>query len=174
MGQRIAPRPDGDIGFLATDRDVVVRRVGDAKQQVVQLAFDLGERGVERPDPFAGHRGGRAKVGDFEAIRCSPVPDRLADLLRRTVPFRLECLAFGEQSAPLGIEPEGAVDEQRVLALADRALTDAFGIFAKSLESDAHRSSPEAECRRSMTNAGSRLARSQPARGPFVRPRKAR
>ena len=68
------------------------------------------------------------------------------------------------------------VDERRVLALVDRALADDVGLVAEPLQADAHAAPPDGRRAgrlpgRSMTNPGSRLASSQPARGPFGRPR---
>ena len=120
VGQLLAPQPEGDVRLLATDRDVEVGRVGDAQEQVVEVAFGLGQGGVEGGDPDAGRGGRRAQVGDLGAIGRGARLDRLADLLRDGVPFGLERLVLGQQPAPLGVELDGAVDERRVLALPDR------------------------------------------------------
>ena len=74
VGQLLAPRPDGDVGLLATDRDVGVGRVGDAQQQVVEVGLGLGERRVERRDPLAGCGRGGAQVGDLGAVGRGAAP----------------------------------------------------------------------------------------------------
>ena len=79
------------------------------------------------------------------------------------------------------IELDGAVDQRRVLALADGAVADRVGVLAKTLESDAHGGPPivagvasAASRSRRTTKSLSRDARSQPARGPLSRPMNAR
>ena len=59
------------------------------------------------------------------------------------------------------------------LSIAPRRIS--VGLVAEPLQADAHAttSMPPAARSRSITNAGSMLASSQPARGPFGRPRKA-
>src|SRR5207247_9259810 len=71
------------------------------------------------------------------------------------------------------------VDAARILALVGGPLSDPSPVLAKPLQPDTHdiapaRSPAAASRRRETTNSGSRLASSQPARGPFGRPRNAR
>ncbi len=74
MGQLLAPHPEGDVGLLATDRDVEVGRVRDAQEQVVEVAFGLGQGGVEGGDPDAGRGGGGPQVGDLGAVGRGAAP----------------------------------------------------------------------------------------------------
>ena len=75
-----------------------------------------------------------------------------------------------------------SVDDGGIFTLGDRARAQPIGVLAKPLGPDAHVATPlmrelysiaAAARSRVATSAGSRAARSQPARGPFVRPRKA-
>src|SRR4029453_16746040 len=119
----------------------------------------------------------RLQVGHLGTVRCRAALDRLADPLRGSIPFRLEGLALAEQLPATGIQLERPVDDSRVLALVDRALADDLRLIAESLQPDAHATAPvrpPASLARAMTKAGSRLASSQPARGPFGRSRNAR
>ncbi len=91
----------------------------------------------------------------------------------------LSGLALGEQAPAGGVELERGVDERRILALVGRALADDVGLVAEPLQADAHETpptaaAPDAARARSMTKSGSRLASSQPARGPLGLPRNAR
>ena len=180
--EHLAPGPDGDVGLLATDRDVRVRRVGDAQELVVEGRLGLGQGGVELGDAGSGGRRRGAQVGHLRAVGRGAALDRLADPLRRGVSLRLERLALAEEAPALGVELEGTVDERRVLALADGSVADRVGVVAKPLETDAHDRSPAvvagvasaASRSRRTTNSLSSDARSQPARGPFSRPRNAR
>ena len=177
----LAPHPDGDIGLLATDRDVVVGRVRDPQEKVVEVPLGVRERGVELGDPQAGRGRGGAQIRDLGSIGRGTALDRLTDPLRGRVAFGLECLVLGQEPAPFPIEFDGAVDQRRVLALADGAVADGVGVLAETLESDAHCGPPivagvasAASRSRLTTKSLSRDARSQPARGPLSRPMNAR
>ncbi len=188
MGQELAPGPDRDIGLFATDRDLGIGRIGDAQEQVVQFGLGLGQAGVQRRDPLSGRDRGRLELRDFRPIRLGAALDSLADALRGGVALGLEGLALAEDAPPLRVQLEGTVDERGVLTLVDGALADDVRFLAEPLQADAHPQpptgsgpglppasvQPEASRARSLTKTGSRLARSQPARGPFARPRNAR
>src|SRR4029079_17547168 len=76
-----------------------------------------------------------------------------------------------------GVQLERSIDDRWVLALVDGALADGVGLIAEPLQTEAHATAPArppASVARAITNAGSRLASSQPARGPFGRSRNAR
>ena len=181
VGQLLAPHPDGDVRLLATDRDVGVGRVRDAQEQVVEVRLGVRERRVELGDAHAGRGGGGAQVGDLGAVGRGTALDRLADPLRGRVAFGLERLVLGQEPAPFRVELDGAVDQRRVLALADGAVADRVGVLAETLESDAHAGPPivagvasAASRSRRTTKSWSSDASSQPARGPLSRPRNAR
>ena len=156
VGQDVAPGPDGDVGLFATDRDVRVGRVRDAQELVVEGRLGRRELRVEGGDAWS--------PAAVEAARRSATSgpsgggtglDRLADPLRGGVAFRLERLALGQQAAPLGVELERAIDQRRVLALADRPVADEIRLIAEPLQADAHAAPPEAPAAarsRSMTN----------------------
>ena len=124
-------------------------------------------------------RGGApgAQLRDLGAVGRGAAADRLADLLAGGVALGLELVRLGLQPAALGVDLDRPVDQRRVLALVDGALADALGLVAEALDADAHAEpSPAAPAsvRRRMTKSRSRLASSQPARGPLGRPRNAR
>ncbi len=175
--RRLAPAADRDVRLLAADRDVGVRGVGDAEQEVLELGLGGRELGVDGLDPLAGPRGGRPQLGDLGPVGARAAADRLADLLRRRVALGLEGVGLGLQPATRGVDLDRPVDDRRVLALVDRALPDPVRFLAQPLDADAHAivspCSPAAFSR-PITKSRSRLASSQPARGPFGRPRKAR
>src|SRR5439155_25437534 len=120
--------------------------------------------------------------GDLRPVGPGTALDRLADLPARGVPLGLECVALAEKRPAARIELQRSVDDGGVLALVDGTLADRFGVLAEALEPDAHPPPPTAagapfqapaSRSRSMTKRGSSDARSQPARGPFGRPRNA-
>ena len=79
-----------------------------------------------------------------------------------------------EQRPPSAVELDGRVDDRGVLALLDGTLAQSRSVVTQALQADAHAGTPAASRSRSSTKPGSRLASSQPARGPLGRPRKAR
>ena len=116
------------------------------------------------------------QVRDLGAVRPGAAADRLADLLRGDVALLLERVRLRLEASPRRVDHERLVDDRGVLALVDRALPDPVGLLPEPLHADAHAVSsaalPASRSRRT-TNSRSRLARSQPARGPFGRPRNA-
>ena len=146
------------------------------------VGLDLGQLGVERVDPLAGAVEARLELGDLGAVGLGAAPDRLADPLRGRVALGLEAVALGQERRRRRVELERAVDERRVLALVDRALRGsrpaprgaAAGRRSSRASSVPRPAPPAASRSRSTTKLGSRLASSQPARGPLGRPRKAR
>ncbi len=178
----LAPGPDRDVRVGVADRDAGIGRVGDAQQGVLELRFDLGDLGVQHGDPLArGDRRGaqRRNVG---AVGSRAAANRLADPLRGGVSLGLERVGLAEERPPSRVERQRGVDERRVLALVERTPADDVRLLAEPLQPDAHDPAslpaaspwPAASRRRFTTNSWSRLARSQPARGPFGRPRTAR
>ena len=180
-GQQLAPGPDRDVGLLVADRDVRVGRVRDAQQQVVELGLDASRARRRAPSIRSPARPTSARSAATSGPpRVGAAPDGLADPLRRPRCARALSASPSARSARRArVDLERPVDERRVLALVDRALADAVGLLAQPLQADAHRAPPSAlqpaaARSRPITKAGSRLASSQPARGPLVRPRKAR
>ena len=180
--QHLAPHPDRDVGLLAADRDVRVGRVRDAQQEVFEGRFGGGDRRLEPFDLRADVRGlppEERHIGVGPGVGTGL--DQLADPRAHGVPSGLVALDLTERAAPFGIELQGAIDERRILALPDGAVADDVRLVAQPLQPDTHEAPPTvaarvsaASRRRPIVNIGSRLAKSQPARGPFVRPRNAR
>ena len=172
--QQLAPRPDRDVGLLATDRDVGVGRVRDAQEQVVERR--LGRRRARRRAPSI------RSPAAVDAARSSATsgPSGAAPALIAS-PIRFEAALRSALSASLSpssrrrsrVELEGPVDERRVLALVDRALADGVRLVAEPLQPDAHAAPPP--CRaaasrsRPMTNVAIE-AGEQPAGPRPVRP----
>ncbi len=138
VGEQLTPGPDRDVRLLAANGDVRVGGVRDAQQLVVEIRFDLGEAGVEGGDSLACRNGRCLEVDDLRAIGLGAAFDGLTDALRRRVSLGLEGLALAEQPAPFAVELEGAIDQDRVLALVDGALADDVRLVAESLQADAH------------------------------------
>src|SRR6185503_9558417 len=177
LREDLAPRPDGLVGLFAADRHLGVGGIGDAQQRIFDSGFDLDELRVQCRDPLAGRDRRRLEVGDLRTIGGRTALDRLTDPLRGDIAFGLERLALAEELPAAGIQLERPIDDPRILTLVDRTLTDDLWFVAEALQPDAHGTapaSPPASVALAMTNAGSRLASSQPARGPFGRSRNAR
>ncbi len=167
--------------------DVGVGGVRDAEEEPSELGLDRRELRVDLVDATAGIRRRPPELGDFRAVGPRPAADGVTDLFGRLVAFGLEAVAFTEKCTSARVDLEGTVDDRRVLALVDRPLSDRVRLLAQSMRSDAHLEpsaavarvgavdggAPPASRSRRRTNSGSRLASSQPARGPLVRPRNA-
>ena len=181
--QLLAPGPDRHVRVLAADRNIGVGGVRDPEEQVLELGLDgRSSRSIVR-DPRAARvdaPGARRPLGR-PASRRPGSPRRSASRPALRSALRLSASAWS--AAPLARRAASASSTSRgVLALVDRAAPDDVRLLAQPLDPDAHAQLP----RRSgwlraaaaetldATNVGSRLASSQPARGPFGRPRNAR
>src|SRR5690606_27364689 len=106
-----------------------------------------------------------------------------ADLVAQGPALGTQPIRLPERLATFAIELERCIDLRGILALRDRAVTDRRRVLAQSRQPDAHRSAssadssttsaglrtgtgPAASRSRPMTKPRSRLASSQPARGP--------
>ena len=178
-GELLAPGPDGDVRLLAADRDVGVGGVRDAEQEVLDLGLDVRELRVDRGDPLAGFDRARPQLRDLGAVGLRAALDRLADLLADAAFRSALSVSPSPRSWPAArVGCDRLIDDRRVLALVDRALADRVRVLAEPLQPDAHAAPPPgaAEPRAAARGRTRRrgVASSQPARGPFVRPRNAR
>ena len=184
--QLLAPGPDRDVGLLAADRDVRVGRVRDAEEQVLELA--------PRPSASSASIAAIRSPARGRARRAAPRPRARPGRRRRGSPRRsaFEAAlrsALRRSPSPWSARRRGvdasraAIDERRVLALVDRALADRVRLLAQPLQRRrscrhlrgvASQPAAASRSRRDRRRPRSRLASSQPARGPFGRPRKAR
>ncbi len=103
----LAPRADGDVGLLATDRNVRVGRVRDPQQEVLELRLGRGELDVDPIDLLAGLGRGSAKIGHLRPVRAGTAADRLADPLRCAVALGLETVALGLEHPAPGVGSRG-------------------------------------------------------------------
>src|SRR5439155_68607 len=186
--QLLPPLANRDICLFTTDWDIGVGRIGYAEERFLELPFHGRQFGVYGIDPPAQLGRGGPQLRNLPITGLGPSSDRLTDAFRCKVAFRLQPVAFVGQLAPADVELDGAVHDGGVLALVDRALADSIVVFAEALRADAHGSRPSrtaassasggrqpaASRSRRSTNSGLRLANSQPARGPFGRPRRAK
>src|SRR5262249_37281600 len=103
---------------------------------------------------------------------------RRGDGVARRLTLRTQPVDLADQAPALRIDRKRAVDQPRVLALRNRARANRLRILAQALEANAHGTASgaialAASSSRNTTNARSRLASTQPARGPLDRPRNA-
>src|SRR5439155_10954875 len=123
----------------------------------------------------------------------------LLDLLGDQVALAAQVVRLGQEGAPPPVDLDRLIDDGRVVALRGRSEAQDVGFVAEPLQADAHgvpsaragtasssasssalssaafsAVQPAAARRRSRAKSRSSDARSQPARGPLVRPRNAR
>ena len=175
-GELLAPRPDRDVGLLATDRDVGVGRVRDAQEQVVELA--------PRSRPASASSVAIRSPAAVDAARRSATsgpsgaaPPLIASPIRFDAALRsaLSASLSPSRRAALGVERERAVDERRVLALVDRAVADRrparrAGAAGRRSCRSSDRPSPPAASRSRSTHERRIEAGQQPAGARPVRP----
>ncbi len=173
--ERLPHLAHDDVRLLAADRHVGVGRVRDAQHGVVELGLDRLELRLELRDALADTARRLLELGDLAAVRVGAAANDLADAAAGVVALRLEGVGRGEQRAPALVELDRAIDDGRILALVRGAAPERVGVVAEALQADAHAATaPAASRSRSRTKERSSAASSQPARGPEVRPRKAR
>ena len=158
------------------------------RSDVLELRLDVGGLGVERRDPLAGARP-RRPAASATSGPSGAAPPRIASptCFETALRSALRASASPRSAPAAGVELQGDVDERGVLALVERALADDVRLLAEPLQPDAHAPASRSLRRRIVASAdiagacsqprrpagerrsrGSRLARSQPARGPFV------
>ena len=181
----LAPGPDRDVRLLAADRDVRVGRVRDAQQQVVELA--------PRPRPGSASSAViRSPAATDAALRSATsgpsgaAPPLIASpiCLRGGVALGLEGLALAEQRAAARASSSRARSTSAgssPLSMAPWRMTSGSSrsrcsptLIAAASRTGLAAGRPQPSSRPIATKIGSRLASSQPARGPFARPRNAR
>ena len=181
-----------DVRLGVADRDVRVGRVRDPQEQLLQLGLDVGRarrrsRRSARPRVDRGGAQGR-DLRRRRARRRRGSPRRPASRRRSARPCRRVALAEERPAARV----EARARRRRASAsspLSSAPLRMRSGSsrsrWSPTLMPSLRRSrrpprpAPDRAGRlpprsRATTKSGARLARSQPARGPFVRPRKAR
>ena len=183
-GQLLAPGADRDVGLLATDRDVRVGAgwgcAGAGRRASASISRELR---VELGDPLAGRdrrglagRRPRGRPGSappliaspirFEAALRSALSASLSPSSRRRSASSSSARSTSAGSSPLSIAP------WRMTSGSSRSRCRPTLMRAPPCRG-AGRPRPQ-PLAADDTNAGSRLASSQPARGPLVRPRNAR
>ncbi len=95
----LAPRAHDGVGLLAADGDGVVHEVGDAEEDVVDLALHLAQPRVDLADALAdgAHLGDQMVGALLRALA-------LGHGLRRGVAARLQLVALADQGAALGVD----------------------------------------------------------------------
>ena len=181
--QLLAPGPDGDVRLLAADRHVGLGGVRDAEQQVLDLRLDGRQLGLDVGQALADLGRSGAERGDLGAVRLRAALDRLADRLRRRV-----ALGRGGRrprpGARAGARRRRAPRRRargprpcrsrpcRIASGSSRSRCSPTLMRIALMPEVCRRRRPPAGA--PTTNSGSSLASSQPARGPFGRPRNAR
>ena len=114
-GGPLAPLAEGLVGLLAARRDIGIREVGQAGQQIVQLLRDGAEPGLQLLDPVAHG----AHLGD-ELRRVAARALDARHLSRRVVAPRLELLHGCDQLTPGSVEVPDRLQVDGVHPLAER------------------------------------------------------
>ena len=157
--------------------------------------MDRREIALEGVDPSADLAGASPELGHVGAARVGARADRLLDPPGQLLAPAAQGVAFGEQRPPSAVQLDRPIDDGRVLALVDGSLAEPLRLVTEALQADAHGASsvlraavctrtgpgppssgpqPATSRSRPTAKSSSSEASSQPARGPLVRPRRAR
>ena len=139
-GQQFTPGANHLVGGCVADRNIRVRRIRDAQEQLLEGRLRGRKIRVQLLDLNAGVGGGALEIRHFRAVGRGAGADGLADLLGGGIALRLEPIRLAEQSPTLALQNQSLIDDRRVLALVDRALTDPIRLLAQPRQPDAHAS----------------------------------
>ncbi len=179
-----------DAGLLAADGHARVGRVGDAQQQVVELApgprrASASRSSMRRPSAVERARrpptSGPVGVGPALDGRADPLAELALRSARSPSASPVQPRGGGHRgatarrrasgSSPLSMAPwRGRVRRRRAGAAGRRSCA---GLRRRSRRRRGRPPAATARSARHRTKPGSRLASSQPARGPLARPRNA-